>query len=84
MESMPLGQHKGLWIGSVCLFIDWRWEFFYFLSKERGEVNHVRIGVTLTPIVSPFLIAEKLDLFEKNIRLASICTHVSREMRALS
>lgn len=61
---MPLGQHKGLWIGSVCLLLIGAGSF-YFLSKERGEVNHVRIGVTLTPIVSPFLIAEKLDLFEK-------------------
>lgn len=61
---MPRKQHKGLWIGSVCLFLIGV-GCVYFLSKQRGEMSHVRVGVALTPLVSPFLIAEKLDLFEK-------------------
>tara|TARA_Y100001956_G_scaffold77086_1_gene87007 strand:+ start:2301 stop:3290 length:990 start_codon:yes stop_codon:yes gene_type:complete len=62
---MPLLQRKGFWFGSMCLMLLGSASYSY-LSKEKQEVSSIRIGVSLTPISSPFLVAEKLKLFEKH------------------
>ncbi|WP_156137440.1 ABC transporter substrate-binding protein [Vibrio sinaloensis] len=64
MENMLLLQRKSFWLGSVCLFLIGATGYF-LLSKQKGEMSTVRVGVSLTPTASPFLIAERLKLFEK-------------------
>ncbi|WP_394143134.1 ABC transporter substrate-binding protein [Vibrio atypicus] len=61
---MPIFQRRGFWLSSLCLFMLGT-VTYYFFHKEKGEVSNVRVGISLTPISSPFLIAEKLKLFEK-------------------
>lgn len=61
---MPLLQRKEIWLGLVFLVILGVTSFFIY-SKDKPELSDIRVGVSLTPIASPFFIAEQLGLFEK-------------------
>ncbi|MDN3611944.1 ABC transporter substrate-binding protein [Vibrio ostreicida] len=62
---MPVVQPKTIAYGVLCIFVT-AFVFMTIISEERETtITKVRVGVTLTPLAAPFLIAERLGLFEQ-------------------